>query len=289
MQRDAPSGCTPLMTDPTMITSTPSAWEPTPKQARAAWRGVAIPTEHGGWGLTAEPVLLGLLVAPSWAGIALGAGAFVAFTLRTPLKIMLVDRWRHRQLARTALATRFASTEVAVLAAITIFAFTRAGWTWLAPIAVAAPLVGLELWFDMRSRSRRLVPELCGALGMAAAAASIAIAGGSGARLAIGLWLVLAARSVATIPFVRVQIDRLRHGASAVAASDRAQLLGLLTAAAAAAVTVSVLAGTLAVAALSVAHGVWVRRPPVPAKVLGVRQLLLGFAIVAIAALGVHV
>lgn len=264
-----------------MITSTP-------KQARAAWRAVAVPTEHGGWGLTAEPVLLGLLVAPSWSGVALGVGAFVVFTLRTPLKITLVDRWRNRQLPRTALATRFATTEFAVLVVIAIFTFTHAGWSWLAPIAVAAPLVGLELWFDMRSRSRRLVPELCGALGMAATAASIAIAAGSGTRLAIGLWLVLAARSLAAIPFVRVQIDRLHHGTSAVAASDRAQLLGMLTAAAATAVTVSILAGALAVAALSVAHVVWVRRPPVPAKVLGVRQLLLGFTIVAITALGVH-
>ena len=35
------------------------------------------------------------------------------------------------------------------------------GWGLTAdPIAVAAPLVGVELWFDTRSRSRRLVSEL---------------------------------------------------------------------------------------------------------------------------------
>jgi YwiC-like protein len=61
---------------------------------RAAWRAMAIPDEHGGWGLTAEPVLLGLLVAPSWAGAALAVAAFVAFLVRTPLKVVLVDRWR---------------------------------------------------------------------------------------------------------------------------------------------------------------------------------------------------
>ena len=46
-----------------------------PAGARPAWRVVALPDEHGGWGLTAEPVLLGLLVAPSWAGLAIGAAA----------------------------------------------------------------------------------------------------------------------------------------------------------------------------------------------------------------------
>ena len=57
-----------------------------------------MPDEHGGWGLTAEPALLGLLVAPSWAGAALGIAAFLAFLVRTPLKLVLVDRWRGRWL-----------------------------------------------------------------------------------------------------------------------------------------------------------------------------------------------
>ena len=46
---------------------------------RAGWRAVAMPSEHGGWGLTLEPVLLGLLVAWSGAGVALGIAAFSAF------------------------------------------------------------------------------------------------------------------------------------------------------------------------------------------------------------------
>jgi hypothetical protein len=33
---------------------------------------------------------------------------------------------------------------------------------------------------------------------------------------------------------------------------------------------------------------VWVRRPPVPAKVLGVRQMLLGVAVVLVTAAGVQ-
>ena len=59
-----------------------------------------IPSEHGGWGLTLEPALLGLLVAPSIAGGALAIAAFLAFLVRTPLKVLLVDRRRHRELDR---------------------------------------------------------------------------------------------------------------------------------------------------------------------------------------------
>jgi hypothetical protein len=67
---------------------------------RPAWRSVAIPSEHGGWGLTLEPVLLGLLIAPSVGGLALGIAAFGAFLVRTPLKLVFVDRRHPRWLGR---------------------------------------------------------------------------------------------------------------------------------------------------------------------------------------------
>ena len=59
---------------------------------RAGWRSVAIPSEHGGWGLTLEPVLLGLVVAWSGAGVALGVAAFTAFLVRTRAQSLWVRR-----------------------------------------------------------------------------------------------------------------------------------------------------------------------------------------------------
>ena len=246
-----------------------------------------MPDEHGGWGLTAEPALLGLLVAPSWAGAALGIAAFLAFLVRTPLKLVLVDRWRGRWLPRTGLAARIAAAELIALAALGAGAVALAGWTWLIPAALAVPLVAVELWFDMRSRGRRLVPELCGAIGMAALVAAVALAGGADASLAGALWLVLAARSVATLPFVRVQIARLRHGTGRLVVSDRAQLAGGAMALAAVALDRAALAGAVFVLGVTVLQSRWVRRPPVPAKVLGFRQLGLGLALVAVTAAGV--
>jgi hypothetical protein len=191
---------------------------------------VAVPDEHGGWGLTAEPALL--------FGLALVAVAL-------------------------------------------------AGWTWLVPIAVAAPLVAVELSYDMRSRSRRLVPELCGAVGVAAVAASVALAGGATTRLALALWLVLGGRVLAAVPFVRVQIRRLRHPSVSFVSSDVAQFVGVAVAASAAAIDPSVTAGSIAVTVLAIAQLVGVRRPAVPAKTLGVRQLLSGLAVVGITAVGI--
>jgi hypothetical protein len=36
--------------------------------AKLNLKSVALPVEHGGWGMLGEPLLLALLVAPSWAG-----------------------------------------------------------------------------------------------------------------------------------------------------------------------------------------------------------------------------
>src|SRR5262245_61729407 len=243
------------------------------------WRAVAVPDEHGGWGLTAEPVVLGILVAPSLAGIALGVAAFAALMVRTPLKVVLVDRWRHRWLPRSQIAARIAAAELALLVALSLLATALSGWAWLVPVAVAVPLVGVELWFDMRSRSRRLVPELCGAVGIAGAVAAIALAGGADPRLATALWPVLAPRAVAAIPCLRTEIQRLRHPSIPTMPSDRAQIAGLAVALAAVAVEPAVTAGAAAVAVLIAAQLLWVRRPPVPAKSLGLRQLFVGLAV----------
>ena len=259
-----------------------------PAVPRPAWRSVAVPSEHGGWALVLEAGLLGVLVEPSLAGVAIALAALVAFVARTPLKTVLVDVRRHRRLDRTRLAARIAGAELAVLALLCAAVIRATGWAWLVPVACAVPLACLELWYDMRSRGRRLVPELSGAVGMAGTSAAIIVAGGGGARLAVAAWLVLAARSVASIPFARVQVDRLRHGPRPTTSSDRAQLVAVGVAVVAVAVDPHVVGGLVALVAVAALQLLWVRRPPIPAKVLGMRQAAVGLSLIAATALGVH-
>lgn len=252
------------------------------------WRAVAVPAEHGGWGLTLEPVLLGLVITFSWSGLAIGLAAFVAFLVRTPLKLAVADRRRHRSLPRTRLATRIAAIELGLLGLLGVSALWSAGAEWLIPVLVAGPLVAVELWFDIRSRSRRLVPELAGAVGIAAVAASITIAGGEGWRLALAVWMVLAARAVVSIPYVRTQIVRMRRGSSPLGMTDLFQLAGAVVGFAAVAVDTRLLVGAAAVAALAVAQSIAIRREHIPAvKVIGVRQMAAGLVVVATTAIGV--
>ena len=98
---------------------------------------------------------------------------------------------------------------------------------------------------------------------------------------------MLAARAVGAIPFVRAQIMRLRRGATTTRVSDRAQGVAVLIGVAAVVVDDRMLAGLVGIVVLAALQITWVRRPPIAAKVLGVRQMLLGLGLVAATAIGV--
>ena len=141
------------------------------------------------------------------------------------------------------------------------------------PLAAAVPLVALELWFDMRSRTRRLLPELAGSVGIGSIVAAIVLADGGDAPLAVGLWIVIAARAVAAIPFVRLQLSRAKRQPHRVLTSDAAQATTVAIGVAALAVDGHLLAGdAYAVALVAVVHTVLARRGVQPAAPASTRR-----------------
>lgn len=255
---------------------------------RSLWRSVAVPSEHGGWSLTAEPVILGLLVAWSWSGLALGMAAMGGFVARTPLKVMLVDRWRHRWLERTRVAARILMLEsVAIVLLVFAAAFGASnGWFWV-PLVAAIPLIVMELWFDMRSRGRRLLPELAGTVGIGSVVVAIVVAGGESAGLAIGLWVVVAARAVAAIPYARAMVFRAHGRTVARWHSDLAQGLAVVAVAGAWAAGSIPWTPVVTIAAIAAFNVVAVRGPVRRAVVIGVQQMFFGWAVVVVTATAV--
>ena len=251
------------------------------------WRSVALPSEHGGWSLTAEPALLGLIVAFSGSGLALATAAMLAFVARTPLKIVLVDRLRRRWLPRSRLALRIVSVEIALLVVLAGIASLTSDHRFWIPLALAAPLVVVELWYDMRSRSRRLIPEIAGTVGIGSVAAAVALAGGASTLVATGLWCVAAARSVSAITAVRYQIMRSRSRPLPRWHSDLGQLAALATALVGVAFGAVPLAALLALAGLCAFNFVSIARPAPRAVVIGIQQTLLGMIVVAVTATAV--
>jgi len=249
---------------------------------------IALPTEHGGWGITLEPVLLGLLVAPSLAGAGLALATVGAFLARHPFKIVAGDRRRGRRFARTPYAERFTlAYTAAALGGFLLAVLTSFDYTFLLPLAAAAPLACVQLWYDAAGRSRGLLPEVAGSLAMGSVASSLALAGGAGWPLALGLWALLAARFVPAILYVRARLDEL-HGKGLVRwPSLLAHVVAL--AAAFALATLDFLPWTAAaVTGVLLARAVYgfVRRWPATARGVGFSEIAFGALTVLAAAAG---
>jgi YwiC-like protein len=251
-------------------------------------RTVALPIEHGGWGLALEPVALGLLVAPSLAGAGLALATLGAFLARHPLKLLASDRRNNRRFPRTEIAKRFVLLYGATAALgllIALMAATSKQFLW--PLLLAAPLVVVQLVADAKGQSRALWPELAGSTAMAAVATSIALADGWAWPVAFGLWAVLAARVVPTILYVRARLARL-HGKEVV-------IIPVMTAHLAALAFILLLAwlnvvpllasGALIVLMLRAIVGFSTGRPGT-AKAIGVSELAFGAMTLFAVALG---
>ena len=252
-------------------------------------RSIALPVEHGGWGLLAEPIVLGLALAPSRSGAWLAVATTAAFLSRHPLKLVMADRRRAVRYARTALAERIAlaymATALAALLLALAFTSTR---IWL-PIALATPLGVVQLYHDTRSSSRTLAAELSGSLALASTVAAITLAGGWRVQDALLLWLLLSARAATSVLYVRARL-RLDRGASDTGATAVvvAHVVGfaLVSALAALDLVPWFAAVALMVLLARAAHGVSSHRRPLMPKALGFRELGFGTLTVALLALG---
>lgn len=167
---------------------------------------IVLPPEHGSWGFLLEPLLLGLLVAPSWAGAGITIGVIGAFLMRQPLKISWMDHRRGRRFARTTLAERVALGFG--LPAVLGFgsALLIAGPLVLLPFVLGFPLAGILFASYAQNRGRDLLPELAGSAALALTATSLALAGDAAPGVAITLWIILLARGIPSILYIRARL-----------------------------------------------------------------------------------
>ncbi|PJF36250.1 MAG: prenyltransferase [Candidatus Thermofonsia Clade 1 bacterium] len=255
-------------------------------KARSAWRNIVLPAEHGGWGFLFEPILLGLLAAFSWAGIALSIAAISVFLAQQPLKIALKDRLRGKRHPRTALAERFVMLFALIATLSGLVALLSASAEFLMPLLIAVPLALLQVVYAARNRGREAIPEISGALALGASAPMIGSAGGMALPMAFLLWLVLAARAIISIMYVRVRLRRARQ--------EPARIEGTLLLHSAAFISFISLwqAGIIGVT-LPIAFGVLLARAAkgllapkaVATKVIGFSEIGLGILVAILAAL----
>lgn len=253
-------------------------------QMRPRWRPVALPAEHGGWALLLEPLLLGLVVAPSGAGGLLALAALGAFLCRHPLALALSDRRRGRRYPRTALAEAFAAGYGALALTAGGVALALSGgvpWPALLP---AAGLAALQMFYDARRAGRALLPELAGAAALAMLAPAVALCGGMALLPALALGALAMARALPAIIYVRVRLRLARGEPTSARPAILAHVAGL--AAGLALVAFGLLPWLAALAlALLLARAAWTYAP-VRAAIVGVQEVVAGLLTVALTAAG---
>lgn len=130
------------------------------------------------------------------------------------------------------------------------------------------------------------MPELAGTIGVGAMAAAIALAGGAATAVAVSLWSVAGARAVAAIPFVRLQLRRLKSQSHNRLASDLAQGVALLIVFIAATVSDAPVAAVIVIAIMALVHITMASLAPPSVPVLGAGQVVIGLTVVLTSALG---
>jgi hypothetical protein len=258
------------------------------KPIRPKIRSVAMPTEHGGWGFTLEPILLGLLVAPSASGWEISAAALGIFLARRPVKIFSSDLVRRRWLPRSTVALVFSIIFGGLAIAGVVGAFVTTQGPFLIPVALAAPFAFVALRADAHSRSHALLAELSGAIAMGATVAAITVSSGWDLLPSLGLWLVLAARDVAAIVLVRGQVRRSKGKLVDTTKIYLAQAGSVTVIAIVAALGVVPWLSVVAVGLVGIVAVISLNRSPIPAKTIGWTQMVLGLAVVLVTAAGFH-
>jgi hypothetical protein len=217
-----------------------------------------------------------------------GLASLAAFLAHHPVKLVLAD-WRRRSTQpRTAAALGFAFLYGSAAAAGLGLACTIGPPGWWFPLAAAAPLALSQLGYDARHRGRQLLPELLGGVALGSVVAAEMRAAGVPLAPALAAWMVLAAKAVCAVLYVRTRL-RLDRGltpdpTTPVAAHAVGILLTIVLAGLGYAPWLAVPAFVVLMA--RAVHGLSDRRRRVHPQVVGMLEMTYGFSFVLIMAVG---
>lgn len=242
-------------------------------------RSIALPVQHGGWGFWMEPVLLGLLVAPSIAGVLLGISGLMLLLIHQPARVALKDLRKGKRYPRTDVALKFSALYGLILILATAGVLLLApDLNFALPLLIAAPLGAVQLIYELRNAGREALAEVTGALLFSALAPAVALLGLLPLPVALVLWVVQIARTIPSIFYVRARL-RLEKGRPAAAALPVGlHVIGLLALAALAAASLLPWLACLG-AVILLARAAWGlsgRRKPLAAKSVGFLEIAYG-------------
>jgi len=169
-------------------------------------RSIALPNEHGSWGILFEPLVLGIAVAPSISSFFIALLYVGAFLSRQPLKWYFADLKAGRSRPQTDAARSFAFAYLSIAAIGLVGTLALVGVIPLLPLIITAPLGAITLWYDVSGKSRRVAPEMAGVLTLASSAAVSGLAAGWGAAASVALSIVIVLRLIPSMLYIRERL-----------------------------------------------------------------------------------
>lgn len=241
-------------------------------------KSIALPVEHGAWGFLFEPLVAGLILAPSFAAPFVALLFVGAFLARQPLRFLLADWQQGRNLPRTRLALRFALIYSAIAVSGLIGAVIFAPAESFLPLVILAPLTFYLVSRDVARQTRQLLPELIAAVVLSSSVAVLALAAHWSLAASLAIWAVLIARLIPSIVFVRTRLRQLKGKEASPAIAIGVHYLALFAVSALAYFgLVPVLAIlVMTVLLLRAIYGVSPFSPKNTAKEIGLREIAYG-------------
>jgi hypothetical protein len=139
----------------------------------------------------------------------------------------MADWQRRKRYARTKAAERVMLVYSAVAVIGLVGAVALAGPEILVPFILMLPLAAIMFIGYAQNRGRDLLPELSGAAALAVTASGMALADGQSASLALALWIILNARNIPSILYVRARLRLEKEKPYSLALVLIANLIGV--------------------------------------------------------------
>ena len=155
-----------------------------------------LPAEHGSWFMLGFPMVLGLLLRPSLAGLCLALAALSFFFGRPPLRRLLN---RQKDPAQIRALIMLGGAAVAFGFATLLLSDFR----FLIPLALVSPMVLLALRADLDRAVRSLTVEMAAQAAFAGLAAGMLVAGGGTMVQAGRAWMFVTLVGAANLAHVR--------------------------------------------------------------------------------------
>jgi hypothetical protein len=135
------------------------------------------------------------------------------FLSRSPARLAFTHRGDILSAPRYRIAALGSAIYLGIAAAAFAVALDTKGWRPAIPLIAVIPFAAVFAWYDLRSQVHSMVPEIMGPLGLAATSSALAVAAGWPWLGAFVLWLLMVARGLTSIFYVRARL-RLERGQS---------------------------------------------------------------------------